>query len=163
MRLAGLRQLCVCSFLAVFMAGCGGAQSVEDSERAGSEPSPQLPALGRSEAPDPYWSKLLDFDQRGRRATELCAAALYDAEQWWESLRSKAQELFVHKEAPDEETIRRWTVERRFFFEDYLSSASPILVMRDGQFQLSPQVSSVILSWTACAEDEESAARWRMR
>src|SRR5699024_7102220 len=96
-------------------------------DRAEAPESDELPASGLPyvEGAGDAWTKLYVFTRcRKPRASE-CRAALEQGEAWWAALRETSQRLFVETEAPDEEAIRAWTIERRHFFEHWLATPTP--------------------------------------
>lgn len=109
------------------------------------------------------WTQLRDFSRCQRPQPAQCADALAHADRWWAGVRTDAQRLFVEDEAPNKEIIRAWTIERQRFFERWLSTPTPVLVMDAGVFRLSSDVGAVLQDWATCAEDAPAMSRWAGR
>lgn len=158
------RLAALCAVLVTALAStqwsCGGAMASgpdTTSEAAAHRPLPELPTAG------PLWQELHTLSQRPLTVANDCEGALAIADQWWLKTRSETQELFVEGEAPDEETIREWTVARRYFFETYLSSPVPVFVLIGGDLRLTAPVRDITLAWAACAADDDAARLWELR
>lgn len=134
----------------------------DHAEEQGSDqlPDARLPYV---EGAGDAWAKLYVFTRcRKPRASE-CRAALTQGESWWAELRETSQRLFIEAEAPDEDAIRAWTIERRRFFEHWLATPTPVLMMEHGVFRLSPSTGAVFEDWARCAGDERMLLRWKER
>lgn len=109
------------------------------------------------------WFGLVAFSQVQDPSPKDCASSLEFANAWWEDLRQYAQALFSKDEAPDEETIEAWTVERRQFFENWLNPPQPILVLDQSTLRLSKDVGAVFQEWASCTGDSKALKIWRDR
>lgn len=162
---------------------CGGRQSAEDATTHVDDPNaPEctvwedataLPEFAVSEATDAAlppvsdadetWQRLVVFSHCTAPTPDRCASALEGAEQWYESLRNEAQTLFIEDEAPDADTVREWTEQRRAFFERWLSTPVPVLRLYADTFVLSAPVFDVFDAWAECADDSDAQRRWAAR
>lgn len=146
--------------LASTLWSCGGPMASGPDEPPASSarpPLPELPAAG------PIWRELYTLSQTPLAVASACEEALEIADQWWLKTRSETQELFTEGVAPDEETIRAWTVERRRFFETYLSSPTPIFRLVGGDLRLTAPVRDLALEWAACVGDDDVSRLWELR
>jgi|GEM_PF-5910408 len=119
-----------------------------------------LPAIG---TPDATWMELQRFAQCEQPPAEMCSRALSVADQWWHRLRSEAQALFTLDKAPDASTVEQWTRARGGFFEQWLATPAPVLVMEQGVFALHPDVGGVMMQWAKCADSADDFKVWSER
>lgn len=123
--------------------------------------SPQ--ALPEVEEGGVFWRELVRASKKRSPSASVCRHALQSSEGWWLELRDDAQVLFHAHEAPNEEMVRTWTVDRRQFFERWLGTPQPVLILQDGELRLSAYTSQVLRAWSRCADDPESEALWQRR
>lgn len=115
------------------------------------------------DTPEDAWTRIYVFSRCSAPRQAECAAALELSEIWWHSVREHAQRIFIETEAPGEDAIREWTIERRHFFERWLATPTPVLSMESGVFRLSHDIGVVFEDWARCADDTEATDRWRAR
>lgn len=120
-------------------------------------------SLSDAENVEQSWQELQDFAQCTHASSDECHTALVRADDWWSALRAYAQALFIPDEAPDAETVRQWTVNRQRFFEQWLATPQPILVMEDGIFVLSKETGGRMMEWAKCANDRQAFELWEQR
>lgn len=109
------------------------------------------------------WTQLYMFARCSEPRPSECDAALTLGEIWWDDMHKDAQRIFIESEAPDEVSIREWTIERRRFFERWLGTPMPVLTMELGVFRLSSMTGAVFEEWARCAGDKNAASRWKER
>ena len=149
--------------LIVLLTGLSACAATDVPSSANHPPSLAPQALPEVEEGGAFWDELVRISAYPEPSVDLCRDALQHGEAWWLDLRDRAQILFHDRVAEDEATIRTWTVERRLFFERWLGTPSPVLVLRDGEFQVSASTEETFRAWSRCADDANSAVLWQER
>lgn len=156
----GRSVVCLSVWLFALQACVSSAPRRPSSDATSFTSAAALPAV---EGVLLFWPQLHALSREPALDSARCLEALHLGEAWWQSLREEAQTLFHDVPAPDEETVRDWTVERRLFFERWLGSPEPVLKLEDGSLRLSRHSAEVFARWATCVGDPETLQRWRLR